>query len=92
MTNYKGQYVEDWRLVQERGARVNTYTLYIKKGTNQPVYYEMLGYDSLYGSHYDDYKITYDSYTTGFDDSVFDVPIKGKSSRRTRTSNKGSFE
>ena len=37
----------------------------------------MLGYDSLFGSHYDDYKITYSEFTTKFDDSVFDVPIKG---------------
>ena len=70
-------YVEDWRLVQERGQKVNKYTLYIKKDNKQPVYYEMHGYDSLLGSHFDDYKITYDSYTTEYEDSIFDAPIKG---------------
>jgi len=77
IASYKGVYVEDWRLVQERGQKVNKYTLYIKKDNKQPVYYEMHGYDSLLGSHFDDYKITYDSYTTEYEDSIFDAPIKG---------------
>ena len=60
------------------GTKVNTYTLHVSKDTREPKYYEMMGYDSLFGSHYDKYTITYDTYTTKYDDSVFDAPIKGK--------------
>ena len=77
MVSYKGQYVESWRLVKEMGSKVNTYTVYVTKNARSPVYYEMLGFDSLYGSHYDDYKITFDTYMTEYNDTVFDVPIKG---------------
>ena len=69
--------MEDWRLVTERGQKINKYTLYVVQTSNEPVYYEMHGYDTLFGSHYDDYKITYDSFTKTFDDSVFDAPIQG---------------
>lgn len=39
-----------------------------------PVYYLMMGYDSLLGSHYDKYEVIYESYSTGpIDPQVFDI-------------------
>ena len=73
-----GNFVEEWRYVHTVGTKVNTYTLQVSMDTREPKFYEMMGYDSLFGSHYDKYTITYDTYTTKFDDSVFDSPIKGK--------------
>lgn len=57
------------------GKKVNVYTLTIDKKSNLPKRYEMLGYDSLFGSHYDKYEVLY----TFFDDAapsddVFETP------------------
>ncbi|XP_069676606.1 digestive cysteine proteinase 1 [Periplaneta americana] len=60
---------EKWRLVDTKGAKVNKYTMWIryKKSANDPgvkiaipVRYEMKGYNSLLGSHYDHYYLEYD--------------------------------
>ena len=40
-----------------------------------PVHYEMYGYDSLLGSHFDKYEVDYLSYDTDMPPSkVFDIP------------------
>lgn len=70
--------VDVWQLKNHAGGKYNTYTLYISKQTYVPVYYEMYGYDSLLGSHYDDYKLTYKVYAENFPDDVFDTPMAGK--------------
>ncbi|XP_028967497.1 digestive cysteine proteinase 2 [Galendromus occidentalis] len=65
-----------WTNVTTNFGRNSTYTFYaIKdKDTYIPVRYTMLGYDSLFGSHYDLYEMIYTSYTTGAQDAtVFDV-------------------
>lgn len=64
-----GLMCEKWRLVQEIGDKTNKYTLWIryKKSPTQPqmkepipVRYEMRGFNSLLGSHYDHYYLEYD--------------------------------
>ena len=67
-----------WQYKYNHGAKYNTYTLYVKAGTHIPVYYEMLGYDSLLGSHFDEYKIRYGVYAEDYPSDVFDKPITGK--------------
>ena len=52
------------------GNKKNTYTMWVttvKNGVIAPVRYEMYGYDTLLGSHYDKYYLNYstDSYKTG---------------------------
>jgi len=63
---------EKWRLVDTKGSKVNKYTMWIryKKSPNirglkvpVPVRYEMKGYNSLLGSHYDHYYLEYDWYS-----------------------------
>ncbi|KAJ9581501.1 hypothetical protein L9F63_023327, partial [Diploptera punctata] len=58
---------EKWRLVDVKEEKVNKYTVWIRykyeeKGikTIIPVMYEMRGYNTLLGSHYDHYYLMYD--------------------------------
>ena len=66
-----------WQYKYNNGDKYNVYTLYVKKDSSIPVYYEMIGYDSLLGSHFDEYKVRYNVITTDFLSDVFDEPIKG---------------
>ena len=68
-----------WQNVAVIGQRKNTYTLWVSAavaGAPVPVRFEMLGYDSLLGSHYDRYYLTYSEYTPQpLKDAVFDMGI-----------------
>ena len=48
-----------WRLVTKNFTRSNTYTLWQSVSSGLPVRYEMMGYDTLIGSHYDKYYVDY---------------------------------
>ena len=53
---------------------MNKYTIWLRvvEDVVIPVHYEMRGYNSLLGSHYDHYYITYDKYSSETpDESVF---------------------
>lgn len=61
---------EKWEYLSDIDGRSNKYTLWLKKeyaGTHQqisvPVRYEMKGYNSLLGSHYDHYYLDYTSFS-----------------------------
>lgn len=58
------------------GHKVNTYTMYnTPYDPPTPHHYEMLGFDSLLGSHYDKYEVDYVNYDTDMPPaSVFDIP------------------
>eukprot|EP00455_Lapot_gusevi_P028847 TRINITY_DN308_c0_g1_i1.p1 TRINITY_DN308_c0_g1~~TRINITY_DN308_c0_g1_i1.p1 ORF type:complete len:527 (-),score=215.71 TRINITY_DN308_c0_g1_i1:82-1662(-) len=56
---------QDWRLIQTQNGRTNTYDLYVNPDTSLPVQYRMMGYDSLFGSHYDEYVLNYNAITPG---------------------------
>ena len=60
------------------GGKTSTYTLWVAKSGGAPIRYEMMGYDSLIGSHYDKYIIDYDSYqgNAKIPDSIFDTGSK----------------
>jgi len=74
---------EKWQLIQTIGQKENRYTMWMrfKDDPNNagikyavPVKYEMKGFNSLLGSHYDHYYLFYDSYTTeNIDPQVFQV-------------------
>ena len=64
---------EKWRKVEEIGEKVNKYTLWIRYKKSPripllkepiPVRYEMKGFNSLLGSHYDHYYLDYDWYSS----------------------------
>ena len=41
--------------------------------TGAPVVFSFIGYDNLFGSHYDEYVFEYDEVDTNVDPSVFDI-------------------
>ena len=45
------------------GSKNNNYTLLVDASTGYPRILTFLGYDRLFGSHYDKYIITYDSFS-----------------------------
>ena len=64
---------EKWRKVEEIGEKINKYTLWIRYKKSPripllkepiPVRYEMRGFNSLLGSHYDHYYLDYDWYSS----------------------------
>jgi len=70
----EGQDCEKWRKTEQIGQKVNKYTIWLKlvKTVATPIHYEMRGYNSLLGSHYDHYFITYDKFSPEVpDDAVF---------------------
>jgi len=69
---YNSIQVNVWEYRFNNGAKYNTYTLYTTQTDGNAVFYEMLGYDSLLGSHFDEYKIIYTLMKDDFDDGVFD--------------------
>lgn len=88
----KGHQCEKWRLFESIGDKVNKYTLWIRYGKNAltemkqpiPVKYEMRGFNTLLGSHYDHYYLEYDwySYETPSSD-VFQIADSKYSTFRT---------
>jgi hypothetical protein len=56
------------------GDKKSTYTYYVNAMNKHPVYYEMFGYDTLIGSHFDKYIIDYYGYDEGpIDPMIFHV-------------------
>ena len=53
--------------------RDNNYTLLVRKDNGFPVVLHFVGYDRLFGSHYDEYVILYKTFVPGVDPSVFDI-------------------
>ncbi|KAH0631236.1 hypothetical protein JD844_005480, partial [Phrynosoma platyrhinos] len=58
---YKGQYCTVWQNISYWGHKKNIYTMWVTNTSCgvSPVHYEMKGYNTLLGSHYDKYEIDY---------------------------------
>ena len=69
-----GRDCDVWQNITQVGEKKNVYTMWVERSSNHPVRYEMQGFDSLLGSHYDKYYLEYDGYSTDFSDDVFKVP------------------
>ena len=63
-----GQDCEKWQKIEKIGEKVNKYTMWLRRQPSEispdleiviPVHYEMKGYNTLLGSHYDHYYLTY---------------------------------
>ncbi|KAL4708925.1 hypothetical protein ACJJTC_014953 [Scirpophaga incertulas] len=73
--------VAKWQMVQTTGDKLNKYTMWVKYKKSLrsdsiaiPVRYEMKGFNSLLGSHYDHYYIDYDNYSMDdIDPDVFKI-------------------
>ncbi|TNM93292.1 hypothetical protein fugu_018694 [Takifugu bimaculatus] len=80
---YSGSLCEVWQNVTNVGYKKNTYTLWVTRaeraanGTESPVlpvHYEMMGYNTLLGSHYDKYLVDYKDFSTHVDPKIFTLP------------------
>lgn len=71
------EFCEKWLFNNTIGTKENKYTMYITRTSDDqaiPVFYEMMGYDSLLSSHYDKYQISYYGYTVSpIPESTFEV-------------------
>lgn len=83
MEYYSGSLCEVWQNVTTVGHKKNTYTLWVTRsegdanlteGPVSPVHYEMMGYNTLLGSHYDKYLIDYHDFSTVVDPKIFTLP------------------
>ena len=57
----------------QEGTKQNKYSMLINHATGMPAVFSFTGYDTLFGSHYDEYVIEYDTIKTSFDESVFNI-------------------
>ena len=63
-----------YQSIDQVGDKKSTYTFYVNADNKHPVHYEMFGYDTLIGSHFDKYTIDYYNYDEEpIDPSVFHV-------------------
>lgn len=83
MEYYSGSLCEVWQNVTTVGHKKNTYTLWVTqserdangtKGLATPVHYQMMGYNTLLGSHYDKYLVDYKEFSTDVDPNTFVLP------------------
>lgn len=77
---FKGQYCSVWQDMSNWGKKKNIYTLWVTNTSCgwSPVHYEMRGYNSVLGSHYDKYEIDYSDFTHSYPASAFNLPTNGK--------------
>ncbi|XP_027488076.1 counting factor associated protein D-like, partial [Corapipo altera] len=73
---FRGQRCAVWQNVSYWGHKKNVYTLRVGSSARGPVplHYEVRGFNSLLGSHYDKYEIDYSSFSHRFPPGVFQLP------------------
>lgn len=71
-----GETCDVWQNVTQMGDKKNLYKVWVSKADGRPVRYEMIGYDTLLGSHYDRYYLDYSDWKTNvtFHDDTFKPP------------------
>ena len=73
-TQYEGIDVAVYISSFREEKRDNNYTLLVRKDNGFPVLLRFIGYDRLFGSHYDEYVVIYNTFTpNGVDPAVFDL-------------------
>lgn len=76
---YGGALCEVWKNTTVVGHKTNTYRLWVTRpeGNESPAkpwHYEMMGFNTLLGSHYDKYLLDYSDYSPQMDPSIFKLP------------------
>lgn len=73
-------YCNVWQNITYKGRKKNVYTMWVTNSSCgvSPVHYEMRGYNSLLGSHYDKYEIDYSDFSNSFPESVFVLKSNGE--------------
>lgn len=83
MEYYGGSLCEVWQNVTTVGYKKNTYTLWVTRSEERadgrvdpatPLHYEMMGYNTLLGSHFDKYLVDYEKFSSDVDPTVFSLP------------------
>ncbi|CAL1584445.1 unnamed protein product [Knipowitschia caucasica] len=78
MEYYGGSLCEVWQNVTTVGNKKNSYTLWVTRTESgpdaTPLHYEMMGYNTLLGSHYDKYLVDYKEYSSHVDPKAFSLP------------------
>ncbi|TRZ00462.1 hypothetical protein DNTS_033225 [Danionella cerebrum] len=76
---YRGILCEVWKNVTQFGHKKNTYRLWVTRPESNdspatPQHYEMMGYNTLLGSHYDKYIVDYSDFSPEVDKEIFNLP------------------
>ncbi|XP_029638963.1 digestive cysteine proteinase 1 [Octopus sinensis] len=67
--------IQIFEKVEKIGSKTNTYTMWVTDDSQYPLRFEMMGYDAMFGSHYDKYTINYKVFNKGPpDESLFVIP------------------
>ncbi|XP_067281404.1 counting factor associated protein D-like [Pseudorasbora parva] len=79
MEDYAGVQCEVWKKVAQAGHKKNTYRLWVKRPEENdspaiPYHFEMVGYNTLLGSHNDRYMIDYSNFSSQIESDVFTPP------------------
>ncbi|XP_061616502.1 digestive cysteine proteinase 1-like isoform X1 [Phyllopteryx taeniolatus] len=83
MEYYGGSLCEVWQNVTTVGYKKNTYTLWVTRSEKRadgrtdpatPLHYEMMGYNTLLGSHFDKYLVDYKEFSPQVDPVAFSLP------------------
>ena len=70
---YKGMKCDVYYYEFQVGTKQNKYAMLINPTTGMPTVLSFIGYDSVFGSHFDEYVFEYDKIETSVDDSVFNI-------------------
>jgi len=73
MEEWKEMKVMVWKSEVKIFSRVSKYVLYMHPTSYTPLLYKMNGYNSLTGSHFDEYVVEYGIMSTNITQQVFDV-------------------
>ena len=70
------QECDNWKLAVTTLNKTSNYDFYVSRTTGLPVRYQMMGYDSLIGSHFDLYILDYTTFVSGvsWNSTVFEQP------------------
>lgn len=79
MEYFAGILCEVWQNITQIGPKQNTYSLWVTRPEGgatppTPVHYEMIGYNTLLGSHYDKYLLDYTEFSSTTLDKDFALP------------------
>lgn len=68
----RGVVCDNWQFTD---PSLGQYNFYVNVNNQEPVEYRMMGYDSLFGSHFDEYVLVYDRIVIGVNPHAFDLPM-----------------
>ena len=77
MEVWKDVKVMVWKHEVKQFQRVSKYVMYVHPTSYAPLLYKMNGYNSLTGSHFDEYEVMYGIMSLNISQHDFDIPKGG---------------